>query len=180
MMVSGVTMRGYLGDPPRGPGEEWATGDLGEIDADGYVYVRGRLRNMYITSYGRNVAPEWVEREIALEPAIRHVMVHGEARPCAVAIVSAARDDVDAATIDRAIRAANARLPDLRAGAPLGARDRAVFARERAADLERPAAPARDRRAPRGADRVPVPRRNCFLNEVTDDIARATGSRDRC
>jgi len=112
LMVSGITMRGYLGDPSRRPGEEWATGDLGEIDADGYVYVRGRLRNMYITSFGRNVAPEWVEREIALEPGIRHVMVHGEARPYAVAIVSASRDGADAATIDRAIGAANARLPD--------------------------------------------------------------------
>jgi long-subunit acyl-CoA synthetase (AMP-forming) len=112
LMVSGVTMRGYLGDAPRRPGEEWATGDLGEIDAEGYVYVRGRLRNIYITSFGRNVSPEWVEREIALEPAIRHVLVHGEARPYAVAIVSANRDGADAASIDRAIAAANARLPD--------------------------------------------------------------------
>ncbi len=112
LMVSGVTMRGYLGDAPRRPGEEWATGDLGEIDADGYVYVRGRLRNIYITSFGRNVAPEWVEREIALDPAIRHVLVLGEARPYAVAIVSANRDGADGATIDRAIAAANARLPD--------------------------------------------------------------------
>ncbi len=112
VMVSGVTMRGYLGDPPRRPDEEWPTGDLGEIDDDGYVYVRGRLRNMYITSFGRNVAPEWVEREIALEPGIRHVMVHGEARPYAVAIVSAVRESADAAAIDRAIAAANARLPD--------------------------------------------------------------------
>ena len=112
IMVSGVTMRGYLGDAPRAPGEEWATGDLGEIDADGYVYVRGRLRNIYITSFGRNVAPEWVEREIALDPAIRHVMVHGEGRPYAVALVSAARDGADAATIDRAVAVANRRLPD--------------------------------------------------------------------
>jgi long-chain acyl-CoA synthetase len=110
--VSGVTMRGYLGDSAHRPGEEWATGDLGEIDADGYVYVRGRLSNMYITSFGRNVAPEWVEREIALESGIRHVMVHGESRPYAVAIVSAPHDGADAVTIDRAIEAANARLPD--------------------------------------------------------------------
>jgi long-subunit acyl-CoA synthetase (AMP-forming) len=112
LMVSGVTMRGYLGDMPRLPDEEWATGDLGEIDADGFVYVRGRLKNIYITSFGRNVAPEWVEREIALEPAIRHVMVHGEARPYAVALVSASPEGADAATIDRAIAAANRRLPD--------------------------------------------------------------------
>ncbi len=112
IMVSGVTLRGYLGEAPRRPGEEWATGDLGEFDADGYLYVRGRLKNMYITSFGRNVAPEWVEREIALEPAIRHVLVHGEARPYAVAIVSVPREAADAATIERAIAAANRRLPD--------------------------------------------------------------------
>jgi long-subunit acyl-CoA synthetase (AMP-forming) len=112
LMVSGTTMRGYLGDPPRRPGEEWATGDLGAIDADGYVYVHGRRGNVYITSLGRNVAPEWVEREILIEPAVGHVMVHGEARPYAVAIVSASQDAADAATIDRAIGAANARLPD--------------------------------------------------------------------
>jgi long-chain acyl-CoA synthetase len=112
VMVSGVTMRGYLGDAQRRPGEEWATGDLGEFDADGYLYVRGRLRDVYITSFGRNVAPEWVEREIAVEPGMHQVMVHGEARPYAVAIVSASGDGADAATIDRAIAAANRRLPD--------------------------------------------------------------------
>jgi long-subunit acyl-CoA synthetase (AMP-forming) len=111
IMVSGVTMLGYLGQPPRRPGEEWATGDLGEIDTDGYVHVRGRLGNVYITSLGRNVAPEWVEREIVQQPGIRHVMVHGEARPWAVAIVSAA-DGVSDAEIARGIAAANARLPE--------------------------------------------------------------------
>jgi len=110
VMVSGVSMLGYLGQSPRVPGEEWATGDLGEIDADGYVYVRGRQGNVYITSLGRNVAPEWVEREIALQPGIRHVMVHGEARPCAVALVSAT-DGASDAEIERGIDAANHRLP---------------------------------------------------------------------
>jgi long-chain acyl-CoA synthetase len=112
IMVSGVTMLGYLGEPPRRAGEEWATGDLGEIDADGYVYVRGRMRNVFITSLGRNVAPEWVEREIALQEGIRHVMVHGEARPYAIAIVSPASAGVDDATLARGIAAANATLPD--------------------------------------------------------------------
>jgi long-subunit acyl-CoA synthetase (AMP-forming) len=112
IMVSGVTMLGYLGEVPRRAGEEWATGDLGEIDADGYVYVRGRIRNVFITSFGRNVAPEWVEREIAQHPGVRHVMVHGEARPYAVAIVSAPRASADDATIDHAIAAANAALPE--------------------------------------------------------------------
>jgi long-subunit acyl-CoA synthetase (AMP-forming) len=112
LMVSGVTMLGYLGDSSRGEDEEWPTGDLGEMDADGYLYVRGRLRNVYITSLGRNVAPEWVEREILQHPGIRHAMVHGEARPYAVAIVSAPPETTDAASIDRAVARANAKLPD--------------------------------------------------------------------
>ena len=111
IMVSGVTMLGYLGQPPRRADEEWATGDLGEIDADGYVYVRGRLRNIYITSLGRNVAPEWVEREVVQQPGIRHAMVHGEARPYAVALVVPTDETVTDAEIERGIAAANHRLP---------------------------------------------------------------------
>jgi long-chain acyl-CoA synthetase len=112
IMVGGVTMLGYLGQEQRRAGEEWATGDLGEIDADGYLYVRGRLGNLYITSLGRNVAPEWVERELTLQPGIRHAMVHGEAQPYAIAIVSVSDDGVSDADIERGIAAANERLPD--------------------------------------------------------------------
>jgi long-subunit acyl-CoA synthetase (AMP-forming) len=110
--VAGVTMLGYLGDPPRPADEEWATGDLGEVDADGYVYVRGRLRNVFISSLGRNVAPEWVEREIGQQPGVRHVVVHGEARPYVVAILSATDASVSDNELDRAVAAANAGLPD--------------------------------------------------------------------
>jgi long-subunit acyl-CoA synthetase (AMP-forming) len=105
-------MPGYLGQAGREAGAEWATGDLGEIDADGYVYVRGRLRNLFITSLGRNVAPEWVEREIVQHPGIRHALVHGEARPYAVALVVPTNDGVSDAAIGQAITAANARLPE--------------------------------------------------------------------
>jgi len=111
IMVSGVTMLGYLGDTPRLAGEEWATGDLGEIDSDGFVHVRGRLRNVFISSLGRNVAPEWVEREIVQQPGVRHAMVHGEGRPHAVAIVCATDDAVSDAELARGIAAANSRLP---------------------------------------------------------------------
>ena len=111
VMVSGVTQLGYLGEPPRSAADEWPTGDLGEIDADGYLYVRGRLRNIYITSLGRNVAPEWVERELVQQSGIRHAMVHGEARPYAVALVEPVHDGVSDAQIEQGIAAANARLP---------------------------------------------------------------------
>lgn len=112
IVVNGATMLGYLGAPPREARDEWHTGDLGEVDADGYVYVRGRARNVFITSYGRNVAPEWVEREIAQRLPQRPVLVHGEARPFPVALVSGVQDDAELRLVERVIAEANAALPD--------------------------------------------------------------------
>jgi len=112
IIVSGPKMLGYLGAPERAAQDEWHTGDLGEIDADGYLYVRGRVRSVFITSYGRNVAPEWVEREIAQRLPQRQVLVHGEAQPYAVAIVSGIQDEAEAAIVERVIADANAALPD--------------------------------------------------------------------
>ena len=107
--VAGATMSGYLGDDVMNSAEI-RTGDLGDIDADGYVYVRGRAKNMFITSMGRNVTPEWVERELVCEPAIMTAMVSGEARPYPVALISAA-PSATSTTIDRAVARANTRLP---------------------------------------------------------------------
>jgi len=105
-------MLGYLGGESRMAADEWATGDLGEVDADGYVYVRGRARNVFITSYGRNVAPEWVEREITQRLPQRPVLVHGEAQPFAIALVSGVQGEAEKALVARVIAEANAALPD--------------------------------------------------------------------
>ncbi len=109
--VRGSTMLGYLGEVARSNEAELATGDLADMDDDGFVYLRGRQRNLFITSHGRNVSPEWVEREILAERGIQQVMVSGEARPHAVALINAAADLGDAA-IEAVIQRANARLPD--------------------------------------------------------------------
>ncbi len=67
--VSGSTMLGYLGEPAAAP-SRIATGDVGAFDADGYLQVLGRRRNNFITSFGRNVNPEWIEGELQAEFAI--------------------------------------------------------------------------------------------------------------
>jgi long-subunit acyl-CoA synthetase (AMP-forming) len=107
--VAGAVMAGYLGRPElRG---EVRTGDLGEIDADGFLRVRGRLKNMFITSMGRNVTPEWVESELTSEPEIALAMVSGEAKPHPVALV-AGNAGADQASVSAAVARANSRLPD--------------------------------------------------------------------
>ena len=66
---------------------------------------------MFITSLGRNVSPEWVERELVLQPPIRQAAVFGEGRPSPVAVVVMA-EGADRAAVDRALAQANLDLPD--------------------------------------------------------------------
>ena len=52
------------------------TGDLGYIDANGFLYVTGRKKNLIILSNGENVSPEEIEKELAKNPAISEVAVY--------------------------------------------------------------------------------------------------------
>jgi long-subunit acyl-CoA synthetase (AMP-forming) len=66
---------------------------------------------MFITSFGRNVAPEWVEGELASHPGIAQAAIFGEARPfnCAVIVPYPGTSD---GAIEAALDKANRRLPD--------------------------------------------------------------------
>lgn len=109
ILVDGAICLGYLGGAPLA--RPWPTGDIGFIDAHGYLHITGRKKNMFITALGRNVAPEWVERELTLHPAIAQAAVFGEGKPwnCAV-IVSRATASHD--QIAHAVDEVNQHLPD--------------------------------------------------------------------
>ena len=103
---------GYLGAAERTAGEWLRTGDLGAIDAEGFISITGRSRNVLVTSFGRNVSPEWPEALLMESGAIAQAVVFGDARPwlCAVLVPSASRipDDELGAAVDRV----NTALPD--------------------------------------------------------------------
>lgn len=107
--VKGTLFSGYLGGPQQQITEWWPTGDEGYLDDEGYLFITGRKKNMFITSFGRNVAPEWVEQELVLSPVIMQAFVYGEARPWNIAVLVTSAED---ATVRAAIDAANSRLPD--------------------------------------------------------------------
>jgi long-chain acyl-CoA synthetase len=53
------------------------TGDMGKIDADGYLTICGRVKNLIVTPNGKNVYPEEIENELLNSPYIQEVMVYG-------------------------------------------------------------------------------------------------------
>jgi len=112
--VSGALMLGYLGGAEAAlpPGAWWPTGDLGEIDDQGFVHVRGRKKNVLITAYGRNVSPEWVETRLRAQPGIAQAVVFGDGQPALGAVLWPMAADLDDTPLRRAVEAVNATLPD--------------------------------------------------------------------
>ncbi len=109
ILVRGAGFLGYTGDSVTAS-EPWHTGDLGRLDAEGFLHLTGRKKDLFITTFGRNVAPDWVESELELQPAIAQAWVYGEARPWNAAVI-VARTAATAQDVTTAIAAANRNLP---------------------------------------------------------------------
>lgn len=126
--VAGSLMAGYLGDATAPP-EWWPSGDLGHIDADGYVHLRGRKKNVLISAYGRNISPEWVETALGQQAAIRQAVVYGDGEPSLWAVLWPVQAGTPDAALQAAVDAANATLPDY-ARITRWTRGRAAFSAE--------------------------------------------------
>ncbi len=72
------------------------TGDLGEIDAEGFLRVTGRKKDLIITSGGKNIAPTAIEGVLATSKYINQVCVIGDRRPYLVALVTLDAENVAA------------------------------------------------------------------------------------
>jgi long-subunit acyl-CoA synthetase (AMP-forming) len=111
IMIKGSTLLGYLGEEPHA-GEWWPSGDLGEFDREGFLFLKGRKKHQFVTSFGRNVNPEWVEAELTQQGDLAQAFVYGEAMPSNHALLwprNPACTDQDLAA---AVGRANAGLPD--------------------------------------------------------------------
>lgn len=111
--IKGTLFEGYI-NQDRSHGEFFATGDLGFVDEDGYLFIQGRKKNQFITAFGRNVSPEWIEDELTASDIIHHAFVYGEARAWNSAIVfsSVLEKEERADHLAQSIEQTNRHLPD--------------------------------------------------------------------
>lgn len=112
VLVRGARMLGYLGEPVDAEPDGWlGTGDLGHFDG-GFLVLHGRKKHQFVTAYGRNVNPEWVESELTQHGAIAQAWLYGEALAENLAVLVPRDPACSDAELAAAVASVNATLPD--------------------------------------------------------------------
>ncbi|MEU7059458.1 AMP-dependent synthetase/ligase [Streptomyces sp. NPDC046197] len=65
-----------------------ATGDIGHLDAEGYLTITGRKKDIIVTSGGKSVAPALLEQRLRMHPLVHQAVVVGDNRPCVGALIT--------------------------------------------------------------------------------------------
>jgi long-chain acyl-CoA synthetase len=71
------------------------TGDMGELDEDGYLRVTGRKKELIVTAGGKNVAPAVLEDRIRAHPLVSQCLVVGDGRPYVACLITLDEESAD-------------------------------------------------------------------------------------
>jgi len=94
ILLAGETIfAGYLHDPDATAAvltdDGWLrTGDVGEIDDDGYLRIVDRKKDLIVTSGGKNISPQKLENALAADPLVSQALVVGDGRAYLVALIA--------------------------------------------------------------------------------------------
>jgi long-chain acyl-CoA synthetase len=85
-------LRGYWRNPEATAaaldGEWFKSGDIGEIDDEGYISITGRKKELIVTAGGKNVAPATLEDPLRANPLVGQAIVIGDQKPFVAALIS--------------------------------------------------------------------------------------------
>ncbi len=90
---SETVFQGYYKDPEAtaavlGPDGWLKTGDIGELDADGFLHITDRKKDILVTAGGKNVAPQNIENDLKTSKYVSQALVVGDARPYVSALIT--------------------------------------------------------------------------------------------
>ena len=112
VIVAGNTFLGYINEPDTWLQEKVNTGDLGYFDEQGYLHINGRKKNLLISSFGRNINPEWVESELLSNALLQQCVVFGDAKPYCIALIYPRDNTTSNETVQSWIDNINRTLPN--------------------------------------------------------------------
>jgi len=81
------------------------TGDIGEVDADGFVRITDRKKDIIVTAGGKNVAPQNLENTLKTFPLISQAIVHGDQRKYLVVLLTVAEEPARKLLADQGVTA---------------------------------------------------------------------------
>ena len=117
LIKSPTLFSGYLRDPEATAGvlrDGWLyTGDIAEIDSQGYVYITGRKKELIVSSNGKKIYPARIEQLFKSEPIINQVVLIGDRLPYVTALVTVNATEVVQSTeieVKKAVARINRRL----------------------------------------------------------------------
>jgi long-chain acyl-CoA synthetase len=79
------------------------TGDLGELDDQGFLTITGRKKDLLVTASGKSVAPAPLEEAVREHPLVAHVVVVGDGRPFVTALVDLDPDGLERWCVERGV-----------------------------------------------------------------------------
>jgi long-chain acyl-CoA synthetase len=117
LVRSETVFQGYFKDPDATAAvftdDGWLkTGDVGAIDADGFVTITDRKKDIIVTAGGKNVAPQNIENDLKASKYVSQALVVGDRRPYVAALITLDAEEVGRWAAERGVEGELAALAD--------------------------------------------------------------------
>ncbi|HUF01587.1 MAG TPA: long-chain fatty acid--CoA ligase [Gaiellaceae bacterium] len=108
LLRSETVFQGYFKDPEATAevltDDGWLrTGDIGELDADGFLTITDRKKDILVTAGGKNVAPQNLENDLKTSKYVSQALVVGDRRPYVAALITLDPDEIGRWAVEQGI-----------------------------------------------------------------------------